>query len=104
MSWGQRGAQRYYYRSVRRNGQVCKEYVGTGPEAERVAAADAAQRAQHRAAAGAWRKERGRLEALDAQFGAWWETGALLINAALYTEGYYRHDRGQWRKRRPSDH
>ena len=31
MAWEQRGPQTYYYRSVRRNGHVMKDYVGTGP-------------------------------------------------------------------------
>ena len=31
MAWEQRGTQTYYYRSVRRNGGVTKEYLGTGP-------------------------------------------------------------------------
>jgi hypothetical protein len=99
MAWERRETRTYYYRSVRTNGQVTKEYVGTGLLAELAAAADAERQAQRQADAGTWRQARTDLETLDAQVNAWWNVGAVLIKAVLYTEGYYRHDRGTWRKR-----
>ena len=30
---------------------------------------------------------------------AWWDTSNALIDAYLTAAGYYRHDRGAWRKR-----
>jgi hypothetical protein len=50
MAWEQRGPQTYYYRSIRRNGYITKDYLGTGPLAELSAAEDAARRvpASHR--------------------------------------------------------
>ena len=99
MSWIQRGPHTYYYRSVRHGGRVTKEYLGTGPLAELAAAADVEQREERDAARAVWRQERADLEALDQQLDAWWNASRVLLTATLYTEGYYQHDRGEWRKR-----
>ena len=103
MAWEQRGPQTYYYRSVRRNGHVTKEYVGTGPLAALYAAEDAERQAQRQAEAEAWRQERAALDALDRQIDAWWDASTVLLKATLYIEGYYQHDRGEWRKRTNKD-
>ena len=103
MAWEQRGTQTYYYRSVRRHGHITKEYLGTGPLAVLYAAEDAERQAQRQAEAEAWQQERAALDALDRQIDAWWDMGAVLLKATLYTEGYYQHDRGKWRKRTSKD-
>jgi hypothetical protein len=99
MAWEQRGPQTYYYRSVRRQGRVTKDYLGTGPLAALSAAEDTERQAQRQAEAEAWRQERAALEAVDQQIDAWWNAGRVLLKATLYAEGYYQHDRGEWRKR-----
>src|SRR6266511_6019418 len=99
MAWEQRGSQTYYYRSIRRNGHVTKEYIGTGPLAALYAAEDAERQVQQQAEAEAWRQAWTALEAIDTQLDAWWDAGSMLIKVTLYTEGYYQHDRGAWRKR-----
>ena len=99
MAWERRGSQTYYYRSVRRHGRVTKDYLGTGPLAELSAAEDAARHAQRHSEAEAWRQERAALEVLDRQFDTYWNAATGLLKATLYAEGYYQHDRGEWRKR-----
>ena len=99
MAWEQRGSQTYYYRSLRRHGRVTKDYLGTGPLAELSAAEDAERRAQRHAEAEAWRQEQAARDALDQQIDAWWDMSMVLLKATLYTEGYYQHGRGEWRKR-----
>jgi hypothetical protein len=99
MAWERRGSQTYYYRSVRRNGRVTKDYLGTGPLAALYAAADAERQAQYQAEAAAWRQEQAALDALDQQIDAWWDMSTVLLKMTLYAEGYYQHDRGAWRKR-----
>ena len=99
MAWEQRGAQTYYYRSVRRHGRVTKDYLGTGPLAELSAAEDAERQAQRHTEAESWRQEQAALDALAQQIDAWWDMSMVLLKATLYTEGYYQHDRGTWRKR-----
>jgi hypothetical protein len=63
------------------------------------AAEDAERQAQRQVEAEAWRQERAALDALDQQIDAWWDMGTVLLKVTLYTEGYYQHDRGEWRKR-----
>jgi hypothetical protein len=99
MAWEQRGSQTYYYRSVRRNGRVTKDYLGTGTLAALFAAEDAERQAQRQAEAEAWRQEQAALDALDQQIDAWCDMSTVLLKATLYTEGYYQNDRGEWRKR-----
>ena len=103
MSWAQRGPHHYYYRSVRHGSRVTKEYMGTGLLAELAAAEDAEQRADRQAARAAWRQERADLEALDRQLDVWWNVGTVLLKGTLNAEGYYQHDRGEWRKRSPRE-
>jgi hypothetical protein len=99
MAWEQRGTQTYYYRSVRRNGRVTKDYLGTGPLAELYAAEEAERRAQRHTEAETWRQEQAALDALDQQLDDYWNAATILLKATLYAEGYYQHDRGAWRKR-----
>ena len=100
MAWEQRSSHMYYYRSIRRHGRVTKDYLGTGLLAERYAAEDAVRRAQGYIEAEAWRQEQAALDALDRQIDAWWDMSMVLLKTPLYTEGYYQHDRGAWRKRK----
>ena len=88
MAWEQRGSQTYYYRSVRRNGHVMKDYVGTGPLAALSAAEDAERQAQRHIEAEAWRQEQSALDALDRQIDAWWDMSTVLLKAILYVEGF----------------
>ena len=97
MAWEQRGSQTYYYRSIRRNGRITKDYLGTGPLAALSAAEDAERRAQRHAEA--WCQEQAALDALDQQIDAWWDRSTMLLKAILYVEGFDHHDRGAWRKR-----
>jgi hypothetical protein len=61
---------------------------------------DAEEQAERAAERAAWCQERADMDAIDAQLGAWWDAGTVLLKAVLYSEGYYQHDRGEWRKRR----
>jgi hypothetical protein len=93
MSWETRGSRRRYTRSRRVAGKVVREYVGTGELAAQAAAADDAHRRQEQADRDARRVLDVDVEALD-------DLAELLAHAALLVAGYYRHDRGPWRKRR----
>ena len=99
MAWESRGAQTYYYRSVKRGGRVSKVYMGKGPFVAMLVAEVEQERAARQAKAEAWKQTRTDMEALDAQVTAWWNAGTPLIDAALRTQGFYRHKRGEWRKR-----
>jgi hypothetical protein len=99
MAWAHRQYGRYYYRSIRQGSRVTKTYLGTGTLGMLAAELDAAARAERQAKAEAWQQARKDMEALDAQFTAWWNASSTLIDAYLTVHGYYRHERGPWRKR-----
>ena len=99
MAWEQRGTKRYYYRSVRHGRRVTRTYIACGPVGILAAEMDAQERAARQAKAEAWQQARKDMEALDAQITAWWNASSTLIDATLTAAGYYRHDRGPWRKR-----
>ncbi len=100
MAWSWRGNRRYYYRNMRENGQVNTEYIGTGPLAELIAEKDAEQRAEREAKRELWRQKRDAMDTIDTQIDDWWDATTMLLKTQLYSEGYYQHDRGEWRKRR----
>ena len=100
MLWARRGNKRYFSRSVRVNGRPTRQYLGSGPEAQAVAASIALARqirslerdrarADDKAAAEA-------TEPLDRLC----ELTDILVRAALLDAGFHQHDRGDWRKRR----
>jgi hypothetical protein len=95
MAW-KRG---YYYRVRKVGGRVVREYVGTGRVAELAAQLDAIERETREAEAAAWRAEKARLEALDADVAALIEVTDLAAAAALLAAGYHQHKR-QWRRKR----
>jgi hypothetical protein len=98
MAWQQRGDKRYLYRSVKQQGRVRREYLGTGPSAEALYHVEVRERQQRHAAREAWRQTLADQTALDAQVQRWWAQRDLLLQALLYSEGCYRHDRSVWRK------
>ena len=99
MAWEQRGTKQYYYRSVRHGSRVTRTYIASGTFGMLAEFLDAEEQAERQAKAEAWRQARRDMEALDAQFSAWWDTGSAVIDATLTAAGYYRHHRGDWRKR-----
>jgi hypothetical protein len=94
---------KYYSRSSKVNGRVRREYIGTGPLAERVAELDALGRQRKEVAREDLRAEREELDALDAPFAELDELAELVAHAALAAAGYRRHHRGEWRRRRGAD-
>jgi hypothetical protein len=103
VAWERRGESLYYYRSVREDQKVRKEYVGRGEIAEALAHADEtmrlsrAERREHERRESA--KELERLEALVAPVLELSRTAEILLQAHLIAAGYH-HRRGQWRRRR----
>jgi hypothetical protein len=98
MGW-ERG---YYYRSRKVGGRVVRQYVGKGRAALLAARLDAAERAKRQAQADAWREERARLDALDAEVEALAAVTDGLVRAALQAAGLHEH-KGQWRRKRHGD-
>ena len=104
MGWETRArGGRYYTRSRKVNGRVVREYVGTGPLAELVAAGDAAERAERAEAAAALGAERERLAPAEAALTALDGAAEALARAALSAAGFHQHHRGEWRRARRGD-
>ena len=101
MAWESRnGVGRYYTRSKRVNGRVVREYIGTGPVAELIAAQDAERHAEKVKRRQAWNARRDDFERLSALVDRCTEGVSALTAAVLVNAGFYRHHRGEWRKRR----
>ncbi len=98
MGWEFRaGGGPYYIRKRNVNGKVVRTYFGKGPEAEQAAAEDAMTQAERKARKAEWKQ----LEALDTQGAEVEKLVRLLMDAVLIAQGYYRHHRDTyWRKRR----
>jgi len=99
MSWETRrpNGPKYYVRAQKVRGRLVRQYIGTGPQAEAAAAADALRRAERQAEAEARRAERLRLQEADAPLQRLEEAMKLLIRATLVTNGFYQHG-GEWRR------
>jgi len=96
MAWETRnGGGRYYTRSKRVGGRVVREYVGTGPAAELAAEADAARRAQREQERRAWNRAKKEIEASEDAL----ERLREAVRGLLVDGGFYRHNRGEWRRR-----
>jgi hypothetical protein len=100
MPWVQRKSKRYYYRSFRERGRVRTVYVGTGQVAESAAAADNARRAARAAQQTGLRTEQGRFGEVDGVVDHASQATDAVVRANLMFAGFYRHERGRWRKRR----
>jgi len=103
MAWETRnGGGRYYTRNKRLNGRVVREYIGTGPVAELIAAHDAERRAEREEERATRNGRKDELERIAALVDRCWSNASTLAAATLVGAGFYRHHRGKWRKRRVS--
>ncbi len=102
MGWDVCDGRAYYSRSRKVNGRIVREYIGKGPLAEAMAAADTLKQAQRQAQAQALRQERARQETAQAPLKRFAQGTDLLVRSFLVAAGYHQHDRGQWRKRHGS--
>lgn len=93
MAIEKRGNRKYYYRSTRENGRVVKEYCGCA-SSEVFSTEDADE---ERAQAKQYRSESLLFESSIKTFS---DEALQLSRLFLMAEGYHRHHRGEWRKRK----
>jgi hypothetical protein len=104
MGWESRaGTGRYYTRSMRVNGRIVREYIGTGPVAELAYQMDVDQRLERELERKAFEAVQNRDNALDAKLDEFSELAETLSRGLLIAAGYHQHKRGQWRKRREQE-
>ena len=90
----------YYTRSRKVNGEVVREYIGTGVLGQLAAMEDESKREQERQRAAFEREERERLEEALTPVEELDEAAEILARSVLLAGGYHRHKRGEWRKKR----
>ena len=101
MAWETRArGGRYYTRSVRKDGRVHREYIGTGPTAELIAAVGALEHAQLRDERAAVVRQRQSVERVEAAVDDIDIMVETMTRLELVCAGFHRHHRGAWRKRR----
>lgn len=101
MAWETRKrGGRYYTRSRRLGGRVVREYVGSGPFAEAVAALDEEVRVAKKAMKQRSSAELARTTRIDDFVASQCAKTTQTVSALLIAKGFYRHNRGEWRKRR----
>jgi hypothetical protein len=99
MAWERRKGGLFYYRSLRINGRVKKQYVGKGPMAELAARMDAANRAYREGKVAARRQVQETYKAVLALLVDLDEHVKAFMFVELDAAGFYNH-RGEWRRRR----
>jgi hypothetical protein len=73
--------------------------VGTGEKAEQSAAEDTICRTTRQAEAEAYRHQRHTLKPVDTSVRDLTHQMGALAKAVLFLNGFYRHERSQWRRR-----
>lgn len=102
MAWEWRRGQRYYYRSVRVDDSVRKQYFGYSPEAIAAANQDVAKQAAKKKHAEREQQFAKDLTKFDALIARYERACDLIVRAALLCGGYHRR-RSEWRRRRGMD-
>lgn len=99
MAWEERGGKRYYYRKVRKGGQVFSVYEGGGIGGEIVAAQDAREQEKKAQARVEFRAEIAKQDRIDNLIGESERIAQDAAHHALEAAGFHRHNR-QWRLKR----
>jgi hypothetical protein len=100
MAWVIRGERRYFYQSVRVGGKYVRRYVGSGPEAEKVAEETRRRQEARLAESQALHGDEERYATALAPVLELFDLTDLVTNATLVSGGFHQHSRGEWRYRR----
>jgi hypothetical protein len=96
MGWQARDSRRYFYTAVRRNGRQENVYMGRGPVAELAAAKLEESKSRRDQVRTEFRTNQDELRILDSLIAAVDQGTAILLEATLLGQGYYRSHRN-WR-------
>jgi hypothetical protein len=97
MAWECRGKRKYFYRSVRREGRVRKEYYGSGEVGKLAAEVEAFRRAEREAQRNEARVKSGLLQIALSRTRELTQMCVLLASTALLGAGFHRPSRHKWR-------
>jgi hypothetical protein len=99
MPWLRHGNRKYFYRAFRSSGRIVRQYLGSGSDAEKVAA-EIQQRRQTRSAQTQLACQETTLHnKATAPLAELCELTDLLMRATLVSQGFRQHCRGAWRRR-----
>lgn len=99
MGWEYRGNRKYYYRKRRVGKKVLSEYIGAGPEAEKIVQEDERVKSQRNNERLAWKRRQAEIRTIDDALDSIERLTRTIINSHLLLAGYHTH-RGEWRKKR----
>ncbi len=99
MAWELRRSSPYYYRSVRVNGRVVKQYVGKGMIANEFARLQAEKQQLLQARRRSVREFSEQLQHYERILKPFWSSSEAVFKRAFEAAGYHYH-RGEWRRRR----
>jgi hypothetical protein len=100
MAWVTRGKQRYFYQCVRVGGKCVRQYLGSGPEAEKVAEEIRRRQEARLAESQALHCDEERYAAALAPLLELFDLTDLIMKTTLVGGGFHQHSRGVWRCRR----
>lgn len=89
-----------YYRSVRVNGLARNQYIGAGPVAAAIANQIAAAREARDLDRAQVEMDKAAAQAIDEAIHKVDALAERLVELAMAAAGLYKHNRGNWRKRR----
>ena len=90
----------YYTRSKKVNGRVVREYIGAGEVALLIARMDTEEREVRKARFAERAQFRNELDRIAMRVSEEYDRTEQVLRHSLEQAGYYRHKRGEWRKRR----
>jgi hypothetical protein len=93
---------RYYTRSHRVNGRIVRTYLGSGEIAQAMAESDRIARDRRNAERAALQAELAEMTNISKILDELDATCKHLVEVYFESQGYHRHHRGAWRKRRGS--
>jgi hypothetical protein len=99
VGWESRGNRFYYYRSRKVGGRVVKEYCGGGFAGQLAADADQRERAEASQRDTVARRLDGEVATVDVDVARLSKFVDALTADVLHAAGFYRHHRGEWRRR-----
>lgn len=99
MPWINNGSRYHYIHKVRRGRRWVTVYVGTGPAAEAIAAADAARSAARRARIALHEEQAALADEADASAALVTALVEALAEASLLTTGHH-YDHHEWKRLR----
>ena len=100
MGWEKRNGQEYYYQKKRVGGKVISRYIGNGTAADMIADTERNRKGVFAALQLTRKIEQEEAKKREKDFAAYFAEVEAIFCQAMNEAGYYRHKRGEWRKRR----